>query len=77
MNFCLQFYIDPVNGNVFRSIREVHRYLTSGTVSRLAYKSRDQRGIDVEFQHDDISVSSLMMLQVRVSTNFGFIIFAL
>ncbi|XP_023541412.1 methyl-CpG-binding domain-containing protein 13 isoform X2 [Cucurbita pepo subsp. pepo] len=49
------FYIDPVNGNVFRSIREVHRYLTSGTVSRLAYKSRDQRGIDVEFQHDDIS----------------------
>ncbi|XP_022968221.1 methyl-CpG-binding domain-containing protein 13 isoform X2 [Cucurbita maxima] len=49
------FYIDPVNGNVFRSIREVHRYLTSGTVSRLVYKSRDQRGVDVEFQHDDIS----------------------
>ncbi|XP_022140860.1 methyl-CpG-binding domain-containing protein 13 isoform X2 [Momordica charantia] len=53
------FYIDPVTGNALRSIRDVHRYLTTGKVSRLAYKSRNQRNSELEFQNDDISVSAL------------------
>ncbi|XP_011651144.1 methyl-CpG-binding domain-containing protein 13 isoform X2 [Cucumis sativus] len=48
-------YIDPVNGNALRSIRDVHRYLTSGKVSRLTHKSRNQRDNNIEFQHDEIS----------------------
>lgn len=65
MNFCLQSYIDPVNGNALRSIRDVHRYLTSGKVSRLAHKSRSQRNSSIEFQHDEISVSVLKVLEVE------------
>lgn len=65
MNFCLQSYIDPVNGNALRSIRDVHRYLTSGKVSRLTHKSRNQRDNNIEFQHDEISVSVLEVLKVK------------
>ncbi|XP_022923130.1 methyl-CpG-binding domain-containing protein 13-like isoform X1 [Cucurbita moschata] len=57
------FYINPVNGNALRSLRDVHRYLTSGKVSRLAYKSRSQSNSNsnsnIEFQHDDISSPSV------------------
>lgn len=74
MNFCLQFYIDPVNGNALRSIRDVHRYLTTGKVSKLAYKSRNQRNSDVEFQHDDISVSALKVLEVYITKFFDEVI---
>ncbi|XP_023552462.1 methyl-CpG-binding domain-containing protein 13-like isoform X2 [Cucurbita pepo subsp. pepo] len=63
------FYINPVNGNALRSLRDVHRYLTSGKVSRLAYKSRSQSNSNsnIEFQHDDISspaVSKKEMLAI-------------
>ncbi|XP_022923133.1 methyl-CpG-binding domain-containing protein 13-like isoform X4 [Cucurbita moschata] len=58
-----KFYINPVNGNALRSLRDVHRYLTSGKVSRLAYKSRSQSNSNsnsnIEFQHDDISSPSV------------------
>ncbi|KAG6576730.1 Methyl-CpG-binding domain-containing protein 13, partial [Cucurbita argyrosperma subsp. sororia] len=55
------FYINPVNGNALRSLRDVRRYLTSGKVSRLAYKSRSQSNSNsnIEFQHDDISSPSV------------------
>ncbi|XP_038890319.1 methyl-CpG-binding domain-containing protein 13 isoform X2 [Benincasa hispida] len=52
-------YIDPVTGNALRSIRDVHRYLTSGKVGRSARKSRSQRNSNIEFQHDEISASVL------------------
>ncbi|KAL4025288.1 hypothetical protein IC575_013668 [Cucumis melo] len=48
-------YIDPINGHALRSIRDVHRYLTSGKVSRLAHKSRNQRDSTIDLQHDEIS----------------------
>ncbi|TYK16026.1 methyl-CpG-binding domain-containing protein 13 isoform X1 [Cucumis melo var. makuwa] len=52
-------YINPVNGHALRSIRDVHQYLTSGKVSRLAHKSRNQRDSTIDLQHDEISVSVL------------------
>ena len=65
MNFCLQSYINPVNGHALRLIRDVHQYLTSGKVSRLAHKSRNHRDSTIDLQHDEISVSVLEVLEVK------------
>ncbi|XP_057446248.1 methyl-CpG-binding domain-containing protein 13-like [Lotus japonicus] len=35
------FYIDPVSGYTFRSIKDVDRYLASGKIGRNAFKSKD------------------------------------
>ncbi|KAK9293326.1 hypothetical protein L1049_021318 [Liquidambar formosana] len=50
------YYIDPVSGYVFRSMKDVLRYLETGDLGRLAMKPKDRGSSDVEL--DDVKVSS-------------------
>lgn len=36
--YFLQFYIDPVSGYVFRSKKDVQRYIVSGDIGTCAFK---------------------------------------
>ncbi|KAK2653820.1 hypothetical protein Ddye_013676 [Dipteronia dyeriana] len=40
------FYIDPVSGYIFRSMRDVSRYLETGDLGRLATKPKDKHSQD-------------------------------
>ncbi|KAF9668329.1 hypothetical protein SADUNF_Sadunf15G0117400 [Salix dunnii] len=44
------FYIDPVSGYVFRSMKDAHRYIESGVVGRPAFKRtcKDNNGVELE-----------------------------
>ncbi|KAI9161602.1 hypothetical protein LWI28_018983 [Acer negundo] len=46
------FYIDPVSGYIFRSMRDVSRYLETGDVGRLATKPKEKHSQD---DHDSES----------------------
>lgn len=43
------YYIDPVSGYIFRSMKDVVRYLETGELGRLAYKPKDKGSLD---EHD-------------------------
>lgn len=50
-----QFYIDPVSGYVFRSKKDVMRYLESGDIGKCAFKPSRRQIQD----KDNITVSLL------------------
>lgn len=52
----LQYYIDPVSGYVFRSIKDAVRYLESGEIGRNAFKPKDKGSRDMELDDNTFSV---------------------
>lgn len=62
----MQYYIDPVSGYAFRSLKDVDRYLESGEIGRNAFKSKDSN--DMVLKADRISVREVTIgLLVYVS----------
>lgn len=55
--YLLQFYIDPKTGYVFRSKKDVLRYLETGKISRHAFKPKEGGDNDQELITNKISVS--------------------
>lgn len=53
----LQYYTDPVSGYVFRSRKDVFRYLKTGEISRHAFKPKNKCINVPELANDEISVS--------------------
>ncbi|XP_028756378.1 methyl-CpG-binding domain-containing protein 13 isoform X2 [Neltuma alba] len=49
------YYIDPVSGYVFQSIKDAVRYLESGEIGRNAFKPKDKGGRDIELKDDIFS----------------------
>ena len=58
----LQYYIDPTNGYIFRSLKDIDRYLLTGKLGRHVTKTKPK---DL-----DNSVVTLDMKPVPVSVNF-------
>ncbi|XP_041002831.1 uncharacterized protein LOC121248431 isoform X1 [Juglans microcarpa x Juglans regia] len=48
-------YTDPISGYVFRSMKDVSRYLETGELGRLAFKPKDKVSIGVELECDNTS----------------------
>ncbi|KAL1319339.1 hypothetical protein HN51_071630 [Arachis hypogaea] len=59
------YYIDPASGYVFRSLRDVDRYLESGEIGRNAFKPKDNS--DTELKADKFSPVSTTKPTVSVS----------
>lgn len=59
--YFLQYYTDPVSGHIFRSLKDVERYLKTGELGRHAYKPKDKVPISVELGDDKLSVSFLII----------------
>lgn len=59
--YFLQYYIDPVSGYVFRSMKDALRYLESGDLGRLAFKPKDKSYNDVELEDDKTCVGASIM----------------
>lgn len=59
----MQYYTDPVSGYVFRSMKDVTRYLETGELGRLAFKPREKGSSADEFdsENDNDDVSLLMI----------------
>ncbi|KAF8008575.1 hypothetical protein BT93_K2291 [Corymbia citriodora subsp. variegata] len=49
------YYTDPVSGYVFRSMKDVRRYLETGDIGRLAYKPPDKDEIDTDLEDSKIT----------------------
>ncbi|KAA8533745.1 hypothetical protein F0562_031262 [Nyssa sinensis] len=49
------YYTDPVSGYVFRSMKDVLRYLDTGELGRLASKPKDKGSDSMELEDDKIS----------------------
>ena len=49
--------MDPVSGYVFRSRKDVFRYLETGVISRHAFKPKNKCSNVPELANDEISVS--------------------
>ncbi|XP_030463449.2 methyl-CpG-binding domain-containing protein 13 [Syzygium oleosum] len=49
------YYTDPVSGYVFRSMKDVRRYLETGDIGRLAYKPLDKDEIDADLEDSKIT----------------------
>ncbi|XP_030536610.1 methyl-CpG-binding domain-containing protein 13 isoform X2 [Rhodamnia argentea] len=49
------YYTDPVSGYVFRSMKDVRRYLQTGDIGRLAYKPPDKDEIDADLEDSKIT----------------------
>lgn len=52
----MQFYIDPKSGKIFRSMKDVHRYLDSEELGSLEKKLKGSSHEDLEY--DETSVST-------------------
>lgn len=65
------FYTDPVSGYVFRSMKDVLRYLETGDLGRLAYKPKDNRCIDMELEDDSISPPAVAKKQKLALGSIG------
>lgn len=50
------YYTDPVSGYVFRSMKDVRRYLDTGDIGRLAYKPPDKDEIDADLEDSKITL---------------------
>ncbi|XP_061346944.1 methyl-CpG-binding domain-containing protein 13-like [Gastrolobium bilobum] len=70
------YYIDPVSGYAFRSIKGVEHYLKSGEIGRRsAFKPKDQDDSDIELKADKFSsagVSTKPTLSVSMSHSSDF-----
>ncbi|KAK4283165.1 hypothetical protein QN277_000149 [Acacia crassicarpa] len=49
------YYIDPVSGYVFRSIKDAVRYIESGEIGRNAFKPKDKGSRDIDMKDDVFS----------------------
>ncbi|RDY02702.1 Methyl-CpG-binding domain-containing protein 13, partial [Mucuna pruriens] len=59
------YYIDPVSGYTFRSIKDVDRYLESGEIGRKALKPKDKDGSDMELKADKSHVWVTGVLKLK------------
>ncbi|KAG6716784.1 hypothetical protein I3842_04G065700 [Carya illinoinensis] len=55
-----KLYTDPVSGYVFRSMKDVSRYLETGKLGRLAFKPKGKGIIGVLLGDDNILVGPLV-----------------
>lgn len=58
----MQYYIDPVSGYIFRSIKDAVRYIESGEIGRNAVKPKDKDSEDMELKDDIFSVREAIIL---------------
>lgn len=58
-----------MSGYVFRSMKDVRRYLQTGDIGRLAYKPPDKDEIDADLEDSKITVSEYGVF-VLPSVNF-------
>lgn len=63
----LQYYIDPVSGYVFRSIKDVVCYLESGQIGRNAFKpkAKDNSIVDLEDDVFSVRMTKLHLFQFK------------
>lgn len=59
------YYIDPVSGHLFRSKKEVFRYLDTGKMGRLASKSNEQSSINLESRANYLSSQSSVEIEEK------------
>nr|KYP36842.1 hypothetical protein KK1_042006 [Cajanus cajan] len=64
------YYIDPLSGYTFRSIKDVDRHLQSGVIRRSALKPKDKDGIDMELKAGK-SLSASVTLKPTLSVSMG------
>ncbi|KAG4952523.1 Methyl-CpG-binding domain-containing protein 13 [Glycine max] len=64
------FYIDPVNGYTFCSIKDVDCYLESGEIGSYEFKSKDNDGTDMELKADK-SPSTSVTVKPTLSISMG------
>jgi hypothetical protein len=58
----VQFYIDPISGYEFRSLKDVHRYLETGDIDQCAMKPKKGSTIyDIHITESQNLVSSLQL----------------
>uniref|UniRef100_A0A5B6YMT6 MBD domain-containing protein n=1 Tax=Davidia involucrata TaxID=16924 RepID=A0A5B6YMT6_DAVIN len=55
-----KYYTDPVSGYVFRSMKDIRRYLKTGELGRLAIKPKDKGSSSMELEDDKISSLELV-----------------
>lgn len=58
----LQYYIDPVSGYIFRSMKDALRYIATGNIGRLAFKRKGKVDSDTELEDDKNSVSRFALV---------------
>lgn len=63
----VQYYTDPNSGYVFRSKKDVIRYLETGEMSKYAFKPKNMCNNDLKLVNDDIAVSALFLLFVSIT----------
>lgn len=63
------YYTDPVSGHIFRSLKDVERYLKTGELGRHAYKPKDKIPITVELGDDKLSELSDNGTNGQISKN--------
>ncbi|TKY45151.1 Methyl-CpG-binding domain-containing protein 13 [Spatholobus suberectus] len=64
------YYIDPVSGYAFRSIKDVDCYLESGEVGRNTFKPKDKDSSDMELKADK-SPSASVTMKATLSVSMG------
>lgn len=68
-NNFLQYFTDPVTGYVFRSFKDVDRYLKTGEVGKLAFKPKEKPRVSPDLGDDKSPVSDL----VNICSSFFFV----
>ncbi|KAK3220758.1 hypothetical protein Dsin_014728 [Dipteronia sinensis] len=63
------FYIDPVSGYIFRSMRDVSRYLETGNLGRLATKPKDKQSQDDHDSENDKDHSPTASKKQKTATS--------
>lgn len=71
----LQFYIDPVNGYVFRSKKDVMRYLKTGDINQCAYRPKKMRSNDQDLTSDEKEVAVSLYFLFYYAQQFPFVTF--
>ncbi|KAI4320026.1 hypothetical protein MLD38_033551 [Melastoma candidum] len=51
------YYTDPASGYVFRSMKDVLRYLKTGDIGRLAFKPKDKSSSELELEDEETPVT--------------------
>ncbi|KAJ1410133.1 Methyl-CpG DNA-binding, partial [Sesbania bispinosa] len=65
------YYIDPVSGYVFRSIKEVDRYLESGVIRRNAFKPKVKDSSDMELKDGKFSSAAGVTMKPTLSISLN------
>lgn len=62
----IQYYTDPVHGYIFRSKKDVIRYLQTGETSKHTIKPKSMCTNDLKLTDDEIAVSAIFLFPVSL-----------